>query len=95
MSAYLVAHIDITNPEGFKAYQAAVPAIIEKFGGRYLVRGGEVDVREGDWSISRLVILEFDSKDQVKRFYDSPEYQAVLPLRLANATGDVVIVDGF
>lgn len=94
MAGYLIAHIEVTDPKAFEAYRAAVPAVIAKFGGRYLVRGGTVKALEGEWPIPRLVILAFDSVDQVRRFYESPEYQEILPLRLAASKGTVVIVEG-
>ncbi len=95
MAGYLVAHIEITDPAAFKAYQAAVPPVVAKFGGRYLVRGGATEVREGDWPVSRLVILAFESVDQARRFYDSPDYQEILPLRLAASKGMLAIVEGY
>ena len=94
MSAYLIAHLTVTNPDAFEAYRAAVPEVIAHFGGRYLVRGGEVETLEGDWRVPRLVVIAFDSMAQAKRFYDSPDYQEILPLRLAAAEGDVVLVEG-
>ncbi len=94
MSAYLIAHLTVTNPDAFEAYRAAVPEVIAHFGGRYLVRGGEVETLEGDWRVPRLVVIAFDSMAQAKRFYDSPDYQEILPLRLAAADGDVVLVEG-
>jgi len=94
MAGYLVAHLEITDPEAFKAYQVAVPPVIAKFGGRYLVRGGAIDAVEGDWPAPRLVILAFDSTDQARRFYDSPAYQEILPLRLAASTARLAIVEG-
>ncbi len=94
MSAYLIAHLEVTDPSLFESYRSAVPAVIARFGGRYLVRGGAVEVLEGDWQVPRLVILAFDSLDQARRFYQSPDYQEILPLRLAAAKGDVVLVQG-
>ncbi|MFQ6018935.1 MAG: DUF1330 domain-containing protein [Kiloniellaceae bacterium] len=94
MAAYLIAHLDVTDPSGFEAYRALVPAVIERFGGRYLVRGGRVEVLEGDWTVPRLVIIAFDDLAQAKRFYGSPEYQEILPLRLEAAKGTVVIAEG-
>ncbi len=94
MSAYLVAHVKVTNPEAFKAYGAAVPAVVEAFGGRYLVRGGDPEVREGNWTVPRLVIIEFDDLEAARRFYESPEYQEILPLRLAASDGTVALVPG-
>ena len=94
MAGYLIAHIEVTDPEAFEAYRAVVPAVIAKFGGRYLVRGGTVEVLEGELPMPRLVIVAFDSVDQVRRFYDSPEYQEILPLRLGASKGSVAIVEG-
>lgn len=94
MAGYLIAQIEITDPDAFEAYREAVPQVIAKFGGRYLVRGGEIEVREGESPIPRLVIVAFDSVDQVRRFYDSPEYQEILPLRLRASKGSVAIVEG-
>lgn len=94
MPGYLIAHLEVTDPQGFEAYRAAVPAVIERFGGRYLVRGGQVEALEGEWSVPRLVIVAFDSVAAARRFYESPEYQAILPLRLKAARGTLVIAEG-
>lgn len=94
MPAYLIAHLNVADPSSFESYRSAVPAVIAKFGGRYLVRGGAVEVLEGEWPVPRLVILAFDSLDQARNFYQSAECQEILPLRLAAAKGDVVLVEG-
>ena len=94
MAAYLIAHLDVTDPEAFQAYREKVPAIIAAHGGRYLVRGGKAEVLEGDWRVPRLVILEFKDMAAAKGFYDSPEYQEILPLRTDNAEGTVALVEG-
>ncbi len=94
MSAYLVAHLNVTDPDAFEKYRAAVPEVIARFGGRYLVRGGAVEPLEGEWRVPRLVIIAFDSMAQAKRFYHSPDYQEILPLRQAAAQGEVVLVEG-
>jgi uncharacterized protein (DUF1330 family) len=94
VTGYLIAHLDVTDPEGFEAYRANVPAVIAQYGGRYLIRGGAVEAVEGDWAIPRLVVLAFDSVAQARRFYDSPEYQAILPLRLNASKGTVVFAEG-
>ena len=94
MAAYLIAHLTVTDPEAFRDYQAAVPAIIQRFGGRYLLRGGAVETLEGQWQVSRLVVLEFPGMDEAKRFYHSADYQEILPLRLAAAQSDVVLAEG-
>lgn len=95
MAAYVIAHLNVTNPDAFEAYRTAVPPIIAAHGGRYLIRGGAAEALEGDWTIPRLIVLEFPDKAAALGFYNSPEYQEILPLRLANAEGSVAIVEGF
>ena len=92
--AYLMGHITITNPEGYKKYSQAVPATIEMYGGKYLARGGASTQREGEALRDRHVIVEFPSRQALDTWYDSPEYQAVLPLRTNNSVGQIVLVDG-
>ena len=94
MKAYLVAHIEVQDPQGFEAYRERVPAVIAQYGGRYLVRGGTAHPMEGDWRVPRLVIIEFDSLEAARSFYDSPEYQEILPLRLQASRGDMAFVEG-
>lgn len=94
MTALLIAQLEIEDAEAFGAYRDAVPAVVARFGGRYLVRGGAVEVREGDWTVPRLVVIAFDSLERARAFYDSPAYQEILPLRLAAAKGSVVLAEG-
>ena len=94
MPAYFVAELDVTNPAGYEPYRAAVPATIAQYGGRYLTRGGAAELLEGGPEPKRVVILEFADVAAVKRWYDSPEYQKILPTRLANSTGRAFIVEG-
>ena len=94
MPAYFVAELDVTNPTGMDPYRAAVPATIAQYGGRYLIRGGAAELIEGGPQPKRVVILEFADTAAVKRWYDSPEYQKILPLRLANSTGRAFIIEG-
>lgn len=84
MTAYLISEIDAVAPEdeeAWKAYLAMAPATIEKYGGRYLARGGAIDVIEGDWSPDAIVIAEFPDREAVRRWYASPEYAAGLKIR--------------
>jgi uncharacterized protein (DUF1330 family) len=94
MAAYLVAQVRIHDPEAYARYREAVPALVERFGGRFRARGGELEVLEGEWPLPRLVIIEFQSRDAAHLFYDSPEYQKILPLRQGASDGNVVIVEG-
>ena len=94
MPAYFVVELDITNMAGGEAYRAAVPATIAQYGGRYLARGGATELVEGGPEPKRIVILEFADTAALKRWYNSPEYQKILPGRLANSTGRAFIVEG-
>ncbi len=94
MSAYIVAQLQVTDPETFEDYRAVVPQVIESFGGRYVIRGGEPEMLEGAWTLPRLVVIQFDSMEAARRFYHSPAYQEILPLRLKAAEGSVALVPG-
>jgi uncharacterized protein (DUF1330 family) len=94
MAAYLVAQLKVHDPAAFQRYREAVTPLIDRFGGRYLIRGGERDVLEGDWPYPRLTVIEFQSRNAARLFYDSPEYQKILPLRQTSAEGTVAIVEG-
>ena len=94
MPAYFVAEIETTNPAGMEAYRAAVPATLAQYGGRFVVRGGGAELLEGGPEPKRIVILEFADAAAIKRWYNSPEYQKILPGRLENSTGRAFIVEG-
>jgi uncharacterized protein (DUF1330 family) len=91
---YWIAHVTVTNPEGYKGYMAANAEPLRKYGGRFLVRGGKHEIRSGP-ERQRHVIIEFDSFEKAKACYDSPEYQAAAKIRDANGIADVVIVEGY
>ena len=93
MPAYIIAETDITDPEQYEQYKAASPGAIEAAGGRFLVRGGEMAVLEGEWRPKRLVVLEFADLDAAKRWYDSPEYQEAKRLREGAAELHMVAVE--
>ena len=94
MSAYVVADIEITDPAGFEKYRDGVASLVEQFGGRYLVRGGEHEVREGDWQPKRIVILEFPTMEKAKLFYDGPEYADLKAMCIAATNSNLVVVEG-
>ena len=94
MAAYLVADIDITDPAQFEQYKKLAPAAIAKYGGRYLIRGGAYEAVEGDWKPQRLTVVEFDSMEQAKAFYHSPEYQHAIKARAGAATMNMLLVQG-
>jgi uncharacterized protein (DUF1330 family) len=94
MPAYLIAEIDVTDPAGFEEYRQLVPATIQQYGGRFLVRGGAVEALEGDWQPKRVVITEFPSLEQARRWYNSEEYREPKALRFKTATSKVILVEG-
>ena len=94
MPAYFVAELEITNATAMEPYRAAVPATIAQYGGRYLARGGATELVEAGPEPKRIVIVEFADAAAAKRWYHSPEYQKILPIRLTNSTGRVFIVEG-
>jgi len=92
--AYWIGRVDVNNDEGYKAYAAANPAIFKKFGGRFVVRGGKFESPEG-LSRSRNVVIEFPDYATAVACYQSPEYQANMKIRQANAITDMIIVEGY
>jgi uncharacterized protein (DUF1330 family) len=94
MAAYLIADVEVTDPQGYEAYRQRVPAIIAAHGGRYLARGGATEVLEGDWVPRRAVVLEFPSREALMAFYRSPEYQPLIALRQRASNSRLVVVEG-
>lgn len=95
MAAYIVVEVDVKDPERYADYRAMVPASLEVYGGKFLVRGGAVERLEGDWEPSRFVIIEFDSVDQAKRWWDSDEYRQARNLRQATSDTKMIVVEGY
>jgi uncharacterized protein (DUF1330 family) len=94
MAAYVIVDLDVKNDSALESYHRAVPATIEKYGGRFLVRGGAFDVLEGEWTPKRVVLLEFPTMAALKRWYHSEDYRPLLQQRLANASADLIAVEG-
>ena len=92
--AYIIAQATVSNPEQYEGYKALAGAAVAKYGGKYIVRGGATHLLEGDWAPPRLVILEFASIEQARRFYDSPEYQAARQQRQGAAQMNMLVVEG-
>ena len=96
MSAYAVVNVrEIVECPEMTEYRARVQATLDLHGGRFLVRGGVLEVREGEWQPERLVVIEFPSIEHARAWYDSPEYQAIVGLRTQNSHTDFVLVEGF
>ena len=94
MPAYVIVNVRVTDPDLYREYAAGTPASIARFGGRFLVRGGEVSVREGSWSPARVVVLEFPDGAAARAWYESDEYQQLLAIRQRAAEAELVIVEG-
>jgi len=93
MSAYIIVRIKVTNPEAYKEYAMQTVAMAESFGGKFLVKAGAYEQIEGSGP-DRHVVIEMPDVAAAKAFYNSPEYQAILPLALKNSIRDMVIVEG-
>lgn len=94
MAAYVVVRVEIRDPDRFDRYREAVAPNVAAFGGRYLVRGGPMELLEGDDDGRRIVILEFESLAHVRKWWNSPEYAEIRELREGAAILDVVAVGG-
>ena len=94
MAAYVIAHIDVKDPVKYEDYKKMSPVSIGKFGGRFIARGGAVEVLEGAWEPKRLVLLEFPSAEAAREWYASEDYAPAKALRQATSTGDLVMVEG-
>lgn len=94
MSAFVIANVTVTDPVRYQDYRKLVPASIEKFGGRFIARGGQVEVLEGDWHPSRLVIVEFPSVDAARAWWHSPDYAEARAIRQATSEGTLLILEG-
>jgi uncharacterized protein (DUF1330 family) len=95
MAGYIIAEVQVTDPERYEEYRRQVEGTIAAYGGKYLVRGGNAEALEGDQPRGRLVVLEFSSFEQAKAWYDSSEYAGPKALRQATSTGRVILVDGY
>jgi len=94
MPAYLIAEHLVTNPDLFEQYRAQVVPMIERYGGRYLTRGGSHEVLDGTWKPTRVVIVEFPDMDALRAWFESPEYQPLITLRRRAGTDVVMAIDG-
>src|SRR5262245_36181576 len=94
MAAYVIMDVKVKDAAGYEEYRRAGSPSVPQYGGRYIVRGGRVHVLEGDSPPNRIIVIEFTTVDQAKRWYNSPEYQTALTGRLRTADSKVLIVEG-
>jgi len=94
MACYTIAHVTITDPDGYAVYAADAPETIARHGGEYVVRGGHATDIEGQMPGARHIVLRWPDRAAAEAWYNSPEYQAIVPARRAASTGAMVFVDG-
>ena len=94
MSAYVIGEIEVTDPAVYEDYRKQVAATVQKYGGRFVVRGGRIEPLEGGWSPKRLVLLEFPSMEQAQKWYRSSDYSPLITLRQRASRGRLVLVEG-
>jgi uncharacterized protein (DUF1330 family) len=94
MSVYLIVNVDVKDPAAYEEYKTGVPALIRKHGGEYLVRGGKIDVLEGEWPLQRVSVIKFPSSDAVYAFRNDPDYAGLMALRHRISSTQMVMVEG-
>jgi uncharacterized protein (DUF1330 family) len=94
MAAYVIAEIEVTDPAAYEDYRKQVPAVVEKYNGKFIVRGGRIEPKEGGWTPKRMVVVEFPTLAQAQKWYDSPEYAPLIKLRQRASKGKLIIVEG-
>ena len=94
MPAYLIVEIDILDPGGYEQYKNLAGATVEKYGGKYVVRGGSTEVLEGEWQPKRIVVLRFESADRAKEWLNSEEYREPRRMRHRTARTNMILVEG-
>lgn len=94
MTAYVIGDIEVTDQATYDEYRKQVLATIEKYGGRFAVRGGRVEALEGGWAPKRAVMVEFPSYEQALKWYRSPEYAPLIKLRQKASRGRLFLVEG-
>ena len=94
MAAYIIAEVEVTDPETYQSYRGQTPGVVARYGGRFIVRGGAAELLEGDRQPGRIVVLEFPDLAAAKRFYESPEYQAIIGIRHRAANSRLILVEG-
>lgn len=95
MPAYIVAHVDVKDREAYAEYMRHTPRVIQRFGGRFVARGGEMVTLEGPEETLRIVLIEFPSLEDAKAFYNSDEYQRTKKLREGGGSAKFVAIDGY
>lgn len=94
MAAYVIVDIEVTDSAIYEEYKKLAPAAIAAYGGKYLARGGKTEPLEGSWPMERLVILEFESVERAKEWWNSPEYARAKQMRHQSARSKMIVIEG-
>jgi uncharacterized protein (DUF1330 family) len=94
MAAYVIGEIEVTDPATYEEYRRQVMAVVTKYGGKFIVRGGKVESLEGGWAPKRVIALEFPSMEQAQKWYRSPDYAPLIELRKKASRGKLILVEG-
>lgn len=94
MPGYVIVNVTVHDKVRYEEYKRLAQNTVAVYGGRYLARGGAVETKEGDWNPKRLVILEFPTVDQARKWWDSPEYRPARQIREGCAATQLVITEG-
>ena len=92
---YVLLQVNVNDPKIFKDYPELSEKLISKFGGKYLFRGGDFGILEGEWDYKRNVLVEFESVVRARQWYDSSEYQEALKIRAKSTTSNLIIIEGY
>lgn len=94
MTAYVIFDVDVTNPVDYEGYKQLAAPTVALYGGKYIVRGGQTETLEGDWTPKRIVVLQFESVEKAKAWINSPEYSEARALRHKYAVSKAIVVEG-
>ena len=94
MAAYVIAEVEVQDSAVFEEYRKLVPATIAQYGGKYIVRGGATETKEGGWAPKRVIVLEFPTLARAREWYHSAEYAPALAMRLKAAKSRTILVEG-
>jgi uncharacterized protein (DUF1330 family) len=94
MSAYVIVEIEIHDSAAYDEYRKVVGPTLTRYGGKFIVRGGKIDVLEGNWNPKRIVVLEFENAARAREWYDSEEYRVPKQIRMKASKGNIIVVEG-
>ena len=93
MAAYVIVEIEVTDPVGYEEYKKQAAATVDKYGGKYIVRGGRIELLEGDWQPKRIVVLEFPTTERAKEWLNCEDYSEPRKMRHRTAKTNMIVVE--